>query len=102
MGQEVKEMNIVSARLEDVHTRGVGLVGHGKKRYHQGIRVGLFERGVGLRKLHRLNQKSAKQSMPKVRAGLSWPGSAGAEGVFPRARLGQSTSWGSAPGARLL
>lgn len=77
MGQEVKEKNTVPVRLEQVHARGVGLVGHGKKCYQQGIRVDRSETGVRLRKENTLNLQPAMKSMPKVRAGLSWPGSAG-------------------------
>lgn len=60
-----------------MHARGIVLVGHGKKCYQQGIRVDLSETGVGLRKEHTLNWEPAMQSVPKMRAGLSWPGSAG-------------------------
>lgn len=102
MGQEVKEKNTVSVRLEEVHARDVDLVGHGKKRSQQGIRVDLSEKGVELRKESTFNQEPARQSMPKVRAGPSWPGSAGAgQGVS------YSEAWagyllGGPPGVRLL
>lgn len=77
MGQEVKEKNTVSVRLEELHARGVGLVGHRKKCYQQGVRVDLSETGVELGKENTLNRQPAMQSMPKMRAGPSWPGSAG-------------------------